>query len=57
MEHLGLNEIRKQFLDFYASKGHYVGRSSSLIPKNDKSILIINSQKEDVHLPEVHPYR
>ena len=43
MEHLGLNEIRKQFLDFYASKGHYVGRSSSLIPKNDKSILIINS--------------
>ena len=43
MESLGLNEIRKRFLDFYASKDHYVGKSASLIPKNDKSILIINS--------------
>ncbi|MGI6211050.1 MAG: alanine--tRNA ligase [Anaerovoracaceae bacterium] len=43
MEKLGLNEIRKLFLDFYASKGHYVGKSASLIPKNDKSLLIINS--------------
>ena len=43
MEKLGLNEIRKRFLDFYESKDHYVGKSASLIPKNDKSILIINS--------------
>ena len=43
MEKLGLNEIRKRFLDFYESKGHYVGKSASLIPRNDKSILIINS--------------
>ncbi len=43
MEKLGLNEIRKRFLDFYASKEHYVGKSASLIPKSDKSILIINS--------------
>ena len=43
MEHLGLNEIRKRFLNFYESKDHYVGKSASLIPKNDKSILIINS--------------
>ncbi|MBR6472111.1 MAG: alanine--tRNA ligase [Firmicutes bacterium] len=43
MKNLGLNEIRKSFLDFYESKDHYVGKSASLIPKNDKSILIINS--------------
>ena len=43
MEKLGLNEIRSRFLKFYESKDHYVGKSASLIPKNDKSILIINS--------------
>lgn len=43
MEKLGLNEIRKMFRDFYVSKGHYPGKSASLIPKNDKSLLIINS--------------
>ena len=43
MERLGLNEIRRRFFDFYASKDHYVGKSASLIPRNDKSILIINS--------------
>ena len=43
MESLGLNEIRKRFLDFFESKEHYRGKSASLIPRNDKSILIINS--------------
>ncbi len=43
MKKLGLNEIRKRFLDFYESKDHYLGKSASLIPKNDNSILIINS--------------
>lgn len=43
MEKLGLNEIRKKFIDFYISKGHYPEKSASLIPKNDKSLLIINS--------------
>lgn len=43
MEKKGLNEIRKLFLDFFESKEHYVGKSASLIPRNDKSILIINS--------------
>ncbi|MBQ1489598.1 MAG: alanine--tRNA ligase [Eubacterium sp.] len=43
MEKLGLNELRKMFLDFYESKGHYRGKSASLIPKNDNSLLIINS--------------
>jgi alanyl-tRNA synthetase len=43
MEKLGLNQIRTLFREFYVSKGHYPGKSSSLIPKNDKSLLIINS--------------
>ena len=43
MEKLGLNEIRQMFRDFYVSKGHYPGKSASLIPQNDKSLLIINS--------------
>ena len=43
MEKLGLNEIRQLFRDFYVSKGHYAGKSASLIPQNDKSLLIINS--------------
>lgn len=43
MEKLGLNEIRKRFRDFYVSKEHFAGKSASLIPQNDKSLLIINS--------------
>ena len=43
MEKLGLNQIRQMFRDFYVSKGHYPAKSASLIPQNDKSLLIINS--------------
>lgn len=43
MEKLGLNKIRELFLDFYAKKEHYRRGSFSLIPQNDKSLLIINS--------------
>ncbi len=43
MEKLGLNEIRKMFRDFYISKDHYAAKSASLIPRDDKSLLIINS--------------
>ena len=43
MEKLGLNEIRERFLSFFASKDHYRRGSFSLIPENDKSLLIINS--------------
>ena len=43
MEKLGVNELRDMFRDFFVSKGHYAGGSASLIPRNDKSLLIINS--------------
>jgi alanyl-tRNA synthetase len=43
MEKLGLNEIRKMFLEFFESKGHLVHESFSLIPEKDKSLILINS--------------
>lgn len=43
MKKLGLNEIRETFINFYKSKEHYVEKSASLIPKGDKSLLLINS--------------
>ncbi len=43
MKYMGLNDIRKAFLDFYKSKGHYVGASYPLVPQNDKSLLLVNA--------------
>ena len=43
MKDNGLNSIRKAFRDFYVSKEHYPAKSASLIPQDDKSLLIINS--------------
>ena len=43
MKKLGVNELRDMFRDFFVSKGHYAGGSASLIPQNDKSLMIINS--------------
>ncbi len=43
MEKLGLNHIRRMFREFYVSKGHYPAKSASLIPHNDRSLLLINS--------------
>ncbi|WP_295148040.1 alanine--tRNA ligase [uncultured Peptoniphilus sp.] len=43
MKHLGLHDIRTEFLKFFESKGHFVLPSFSLIPKNDKSLLLIGA--------------
>ncbi len=43
MKKYGVNELRKMYLDFFASKDHLVMKSFSLVPHNDKSLLIINS--------------
>ena len=41
MKKMGLNEIRSKFLEFFESKGHLVQGSYSLVPQNDKSLLLI----------------
>ena len=43
MKSIGLNELRTMFREFYIGKGHYAGRSFSLVPEKDKSLLLINS--------------
>ncbi len=43
MEKYGVNELRQMFLKFFENKGHLVMKSFSLVPHNDKSLLIINS--------------
>ncbi len=39
----GVNELREMFLRFFESKGHLRLPSFSLVPQNDKSLLLINS--------------
>ncbi len=36
-------QIRQKFLDFYASKGHTIEPSASLVPHNDKTLLFVNA--------------
>ncbi|MEG0222835.1 MAG: alanine--tRNA ligase [Comamonas sp.] len=53
-------EIRKSFLDFFASKGHTIVPSSSLVPGNDPTLMFTNSgmvQFKDVFLgTDKRPY-
>lgn len=39
----GVNELRRMFLEFFESKEHLAMKSFSLVPRNDKSLLLINS--------------
>ena len=43
MKKYGVNELRKMYLDFFESKDHLVMKSFSLVPHNDKSLLLINA--------------
>lgn len=43
MEKLGLNQLREKYLNFFEIKGHLRLPSFSLIPKDDKSLLLINA--------------
>jgi len=57
---ISVAEIRKSFLDFFASKGHTVVSSSSLVPGNDPTLMFTNSgmvQFKDVFLgTDKRPY-
>lgn len=43
MKYMGVNEIREKFLSFFETKGCLRLGSFSLVPKNDASLLLINS--------------
>ena len=47
------NQIRQEFLDFFAARGHTVVPSASLIPEDDPTLLFTNAgmnQFKDVFL-------
>ena len=67
MQWTGLNELREKYLHYFETKGHLRLGSFPLVPKDDPSLLLINSgmapmkkwflgQEEPPHLPEVHPH-
>jgi alanyl-tRNA synthetase len=39
----GVNDIRKGFLDFFARNGHQIVSSSSLVPRNDPTLMFTNA--------------
>src|SRR3954469_16562839 len=39
----GVNEIRRQFLDYFAKAGHQVVPSSPLVPRNDPTLMFTNA--------------
>ena len=43
MQYMGVNEIREKYLSFFETKQHLRLASASLVPQNDKSLLLINS--------------
>lgn len=43
LDRFSINNIRKEYLNFFRSKGHLTENSFSLIPKNDKSLLLIGA--------------
>ncbi len=43
MQWTSLNDLREKYLSFFESKGHLRLKSFSLVPNNDKSLLLINS--------------
>lgn len=43
MKVYGLNDLRRMYLEFFESKDHLRLNSFSLVPQNDKSLLLINS--------------
>ena len=43
IDRFSINNIRKEYLNFFKSKGHLTEQSFSLIPKNDKSLLLIGA--------------
>ncbi len=43
MKNISLNEIRKEFIDYFKNNDHEVVKSSNLVPDNDPTLLFANS--------------
>src|SRR5574344_1427899 len=43
MKYMGVNELRRSYLEFFESKNYLKMNSFSLVPQNDKSLLLINA--------------
>ncbi len=43
MQTMTTSQIREKFLEFFKAKDHYIMESSSLVPKDDKSLLLVNA--------------
>ena len=43
MQWTGLNELREKYLHYFETKGHLRLGSFPLVPKDDPSLLLINS--------------
>lgn len=43
MKDIGLHEIRHEFLQFFEAKNHLAMESFSLVPQEDKSLLLVNA--------------
>ena len=43
MKNIGLHKMRREFLQFFKEKNHLIMPSFSLVPKKDKSLLLINA--------------
>ena len=53
MKQLSTNQIRQYWLDYFNERGHAVVASSSLVPDNDPTLLLIHAgmnQFKDVFL-------
>jgi len=55
MQWTGLNDLREAFLSFFESKGHTRLPSAALIPKDDPSLLLINSGMAPLKKYFLHP--
>ncbi len=47
MQWTGLNELREKYLHYFETKGHLRLGSFPLVPKDDPSLLLINSELSD----------
>ncbi|MFV0520289.1 MAG: alanine--tRNA ligase [Lachnospirales bacterium] len=43
MKYMGLNELRESYLSFFESKSHLKLQSASLVPEDDKTLLLISA--------------